>query len=77
MSYDCAQAGGSKLQRTWFLPGRSVVGPHDPEAEGSQSLEWSTDKVNKLGLTKGRKVKDERAYSLVKLSRNQCIKCWS
>ena len=55
-----------------------MVSPHGPKAEGSQSLQSGAliDKVNKLGLTKGRKVKDERAYSLVKLSHNQSIKCW-
>lgn len=66
----------------WFLLGRLVAGAYSPAplelAEGFHSL-WngmSTRQTNG-GLIKGRKEKDERVYSLVKLSHNECIKGWS
>lgn len=37
-------------------------------------LEWSVNKANKWGVEKGKEENDERVYSLVKLSHNECIK---
>lgn len=47
-------------------------------AEGFHNL-WSgmSTRQTNGGLIKGRKEKDERVYSLVKLSHNECIKGWA